>query len=695
MYEALASGARELHTLTVLTTHAPTADLATPLEATRLQVGRAIGVALGIISVVSCLVSIALYVTASDGGAHELIAGNGATNLVLGASLGLLGAVLLHARPRNPLGWIVVGTGLANALSPLGDSYALHAFAPARPLPLGVFAAWVSSWVWVVGFVPAFTVLLARYPTGQPASRGWRLVDRLGWIATAAAGLGMALVRDAFDDVAPARYAPFGTGANDVGTVFVAVGLGGGLALGTVAAAGTLVRLYHATTPVREQLAWLVACITPVTVSAMLAPSAVTLALIPLVPLGLGLGILRYRILDIQVVLRRTLLYGLLTAIVLGVYAGVVAALTALVPRGPFPQLLAAAVIVVGLRPGYDLLRTGVERYVYGDRRDPVRAVGRLGRELASASDAEGPLPRAIHAVADALRVPYVMLTTSSGHIVEYGTPAGAAHHVDLHYAGRVVGQLAIPRRTPREPLNADDLALLDLLAGPLGITVHAAQLADDVAVARERLLDATEQERSRLRHDLHDGLGPSLTGIGLGLEAAELAAMHDPEALVPLLQRLRAEVTESLLDVRRLVDGLRPAALDAASLTDALRDHAAAVTARDNRGLVVDVAASASLPELPRQTEVVAYRIALEALTNVVRHANAQHCVVRVDSADAELRIEIADDGSGIAAVPRAGVGIDSMRARAAELGGTVEVRSQPGVGTTVCARLPLTASP
>jgi signal transduction histidine kinase len=149
------------------------------------------------------------------------------------------------------------------------------------------------------------------------------------------------------------------------------------------------------------------------------------------------------------------------------------------------------------------------------------------------------------------------------------------------------------------------------------------------------------------------------------------------------------------LLDVRRLVDGLRPAALVAASLTAALRDHAAAVTARDNRGLVVDVAASASLPELPRQTEVVAYRIALEALTNVVRHANAQHCVVRVDSADAELRIEIADDGSGIAAVPRAGVGIDSMRARAAELGGTVEVRSQPGVGTTVCARLPLTASP
>jgi signal transduction histidine kinase len=232
-------------------------------------------------------------------------------------------------------------------------------------------------------------------------------------------------------------------------------------------------------------------------------------------------------------------------------------------------------------------------------------------------------------------------------------------------------------------------VALLDLLAGPIGITVRATRLAAEVAASQQRLLDATELERSRLRHDLHDGLGAALTGIGLGLEAAQLAA-QEPATLRPLLERLRVEVTDSLIDVRRLVDGLRPPALDAAGLVGALRDHAATVTARNGGALVVDVTAS-TLPTLPKEVEVVAYRITLEALTNVVRHAGARHCGVRLSCSRQELVIEICDDGKGISESSRPGVGLDSMRTRAAQLAGTVEIRRAPAGGTVVVARLPM----
>jgi signal transduction histidine kinase len=658
------------------------------LDGRLLQAG---GTLLGATSVAAAAAAMGLYAT-SHSGTSEMVDGNGATNLVLGASLGVLGIILLRARPRNPLGWIVAGTGMANALTALGDAYAQHAFASPTPWHLGVFAAWLSSWAWVVGFVPAFTVLLARYPTGVPPSRIWRVVDRVGWSVTAAAAVGLALAREAFDDVAPARYAPFGETANQVAGVIFPLSLATGLAVGLVASIGTLVRLYRAASPVREQLTWLVVCIVPVTVSSVVAPSVVTLCLIPLVPLGIGLGILRYRLLDIQLVLRRTLLYGVLTATVVGIYIGVVAALTALVPHGPFPRLLAAAAIVVGIRPGYDVLRSAVDRYVYGDRHDPVRAVSRLGRELTRADRAEGPLPKAARAIAEALRVPYVRLATNDGDVIEHGTPSLPLHAVELHYGGAPVGTLSVARRTPQEPLRADDVALLELLAGPIGITVHATRLAAEVTVSRERLLEATEQERSRLRHDLHDGLGASLTGVGLGLEAAQLAA-ENPEALRPLLARLRAEVAESLTDVRRLVDGLRPPALDAAGLVDALRDHAATINARNAGALVVDVEAPLSVLALPKELEVAAYRITLEALTNVVRHADARHCAVRLRWSPEELQIEICDDGRGISVPSHPGVGLDSMRSRAAQLGGSVDVRRVPAGGTAVVARLPIGA--
>jgi len=323
-----------------------------------------------------------------------------------------------------------------------------------------------------------------------------------------------------------------------------------------------------------------------------------------------------------------------------------------------------------------------------------VRAIGRLGRELARERGEDSVLHRVARSVAEAMRVPYVAVREADRTtVVSYGIAVGDAplHEVPLRYAGRSVGTLLVARRTPGAGLSAADRALLELVAGPVGIAVHAARLADDLAVSQQHVLAAAEEERTRLRRDLHDGLGPSLSGIALGLEATQLA--RDDTALRDeLLNRLRDEVRGAVIEVRRLVDGLRPAALDGAGLIGAIRAHVTTLSAAN--GIDVLVTGPDQLPPLAPPVEVAAYRIALEALTNVVRHAGAHACTVALRVGD-RLELEVRDDGRGIPSqVPSGGVGLESMQARAVAVGGTLLVGPAAGGGTSVRALLPL-ASP
>jgi signal transduction histidine kinase len=205
---------------------------------------------------------------------------------------------------------------------------------------------------------------------------------------------------------------------------------------------------------------------------------------------------------------------------------------------------------------------------------------------------------------------------------------------------------------------------------------------------ARERLVAAREEERRRLRRDLHDGLGPALAGAALKVEAAENLLGSDPSAASRLLDDARTEIQDAVADVRRLVYALRPPALDELGLVGALREQAERLGVGE--GVQVEVDAPERVDGLPAAVEVAAYRIALEAMTNVERHAEARMCLVRI-SANGELELEIADDGRGLPEDFHAGVGIASMRERAAELGGTCAVELLDGRGTRVHVRLPL----
>jgi signal transduction histidine kinase len=244
---------------------------------------------------------------------------------------------------------------------------------------------------------------------------------------------------------------------------------------------------------------------------------------------------------------------------------------------------------------------------------------------------------------------------------------------------------------------------MIEALAPHVAVVVRAVQLNGELERARLRVLAAAEAERGRLRRDLHDGLGPSLSGVALGLEAAQTALGSDLPLAVELLGRLRTEVSGSIEEVRRIIEGLRPSALDELGLLAAVRAKASDVQHRcaaGGRDLSVDVVAAPAPCALPLDVELAAYRIVDEALTNVVRHSGAAHCRVEIqEGADGEVRIVVSDDGGGLtpsAARLRSagtGIGIPSMRARAESLGGTVEVVTAPA-GLTVTASLPVAGS-
>lgn len=605
------------------------------------------------------------------------------------AALGLAGAWLAGARPRHPIGWLLLLIGLLESTAELGQAWAEH---PAAAGGGQVLAAWLASFVWFPGLALLPTVVLALYPTGRAGSRARRQLVGAAVTGIVLFTAGFALVDDGVDDIVPGLENP--VAVPDLGLALVTAGAVLILpsALLSVLDAGR--RLWRSASPEREQLAWLLTAIIVAVVLAYAPWTTVRSLGFALLPLAVVVGVLRHRLLDLQVVVRRTLLFAGLTGLVIAVFAVTTATLSQLVAGDTVPVFAAAALVSVGLLPARDVLQRGVDRLVYGDRSDPLRAVASVGRDVAEHGD-EMLLPQVLSTVAGAVRSPHVALVDPRGRTVsQAGTPApGVVLRLPLQVSGRHVGTLLVAPRTVRDGWSSTDRRLLDLLARQVAVVAHAAALNAELAGSRDQVVTATADERQRLRQELHDGLGPALSGIALGLEAAEAALPTAPQRTATLLARLRAETQEAGREVRRLVEGLRPSALDRQGLDVALAAFVDGL--RDAMGHRLDVVLELpdALPPLPPETDAAAYRIVTEAVTNVVRHSGATRCRV-VLAADADgLHLVVEDDGHGLPAQPRDGVGLSSMRRRAVGLGGSWDVQRRDGGGTRIKVVLPAPA--
>ncbi len=416
------------------------------------------------------------------------------------------------------------------------------------------------------------------------------------------------------------------------------------------------------------------------------------------VPLAFGVAILRYRLFDIDVLLNRTLVYGGLTTGVTALYVLVVGGLGEALRAGQpgsnlALSLLATGLVAVSFQPLRQRLQRTVNRLVYGERDDPYAVLSRLSRRLEATLAPEAVLPTLAETIAQALKLPYVAVAlhragTSEPQVVAaYGLPAAQTLRWPLTYQSESVGELRVAPRGPAEAFTAAEQQLLADIAHQAGVAAHAVQLTADLQHSRQRLVGALEEERRRLRRDLHDGLGPQLSSQTLTLTAARQLLHQQPAEADALLGEAIKHAQAAVTDIRRIVYDLRPPALDDLGLAGALRAQAEEF---GSSGVHFTVRTPDRLPLLPAAVEVAFYRIAQEALTNVVKHAQAQNCTLSL-TVEGGLSLEVADDGRGLANNRRAGVGLTSMCQRAAELGGQCQITAGPAGGTRVLARLPL----
>lgn len=411
------------------------------------------------------------------------------------------------------------------------------------------------------------------------------------------------------------------------------------------------------------------------------------------VPIAFGVAILRDHLYGIDNIINRTLVYGTLTACVVGLYALVVGGVSTLFHRegNLLISLVATGTVAVLFQPLRERLQLVVNRLMYGDRDDPYAVISRLGRRIEETIAPDAVLTTIVQTVREALKLPYVAITIAQDGeqmiAATSGLPVADPLILPLSYGSEVVGQLLLGPRAPGESWSPNDRRLLLDLARQSGTAVHAMRLTLDLQHARTRLVTAREEERRRLRRDLHDGLGPTLASLVMQADTARDLLRSDPDEAEALLDNLTRQSQAAVVDIRRLVYALRPPALDDLGLIVALQTFANTLA---SGGVDVTIEAPEPFVPLPAAVEVAAYRIIQEALTNVVRHARARRCTIRL-SIDSKLAIKVMDDGCGIVAAPQAGVGLQSMRERARELGGDCTIERATKGGTVVRAWLPL----
>ncbi|QIN77713.1 histidine kinase [Rubrobacter marinus] len=637
---------------------------------------------------------------------------------VMSVAFSTVGAVIASRRPGISIGWIMCAVGILSGLRGLRIQYVIYAFVTAPgALPGAETLALVTAWDWVP-YVALLVFLGLLFPDGRLPGRRWRLFAWSAGAVTSASIVALAILPQPFLSIGSTRRNPIGVESIDSfavgGSVQAAM-----YSLALVSAASLFVRLRRASGVERRQLEWVTSAgavaavgamsnraVYPVVEAGWVWWSSYVLMMAGLVgiPVAMGVAILKHRLFDIDLVINRTLVYAALTACVVGLHALVVGGFGALFHArgGPGLSLFATGLVAVSFAPLRYRLQRGVDRLMYGERDEPYRVLSRLGRRLEAALAPDAALSTIVETVAQALKLPHAAISLKQGDefatVAEYGTAPRAGEPVvlSLMHGGEEVGRLLLSPRAPGEVFSPSDQGLLEDLARQAGATVQAVRLTADLQRSREKLVTAREEERRRLRRDLHDDLGPRLASLTLKQDAARrlLVFCGDTAAAAALMAELKGQTRDAVADIRRLAYELRPPTLDEMGLVPAIREGAAKHEA--SSAAVFSVEAPDAMPPLSAASEVALYRIAQEAMINVVRHARAKSCAVRLTLRGGELELEVLDDGDGIPNGRRAGIGLSSMRERAAELGGTCTVTpAEPsGSGTLVRARLPLETS-
>jgi signal transduction histidine kinase len=657
-----------------------------------LEVNRGRATVLSVCAVAAVGLAGSIVAAGYDGhGAGQL--GTALLGAFVAGTIAVVGAIVALVEPRNLVGWLMLcgaaSLGLGNALTEAGVRAV-----QARPSvqDYHAYLAAIGPGLRGAGWIAAVVVVPSFYPDGRLLSHHWR------WVGLAAAGAVAGMLVDPV--ISPGGqesrlvgwHNPLGLPAALAGlgdaTDLIAIALT--VVIGVAALVSLVVRFRRAAAKVRQQILLLALAAVPpvgvvllVLVTGNVAPWVFSLAELAL-PIAIAVAILGYGLFDLRRATHHALVWLIMSGALLAIYVAVVAGVTAVAGRSTtwVAPVIAAVVAALLLLPLRDLAQRAVSRVVYGRWREPYEVLAGLGQQLAGAADLDRLIRDAIVELAVALDLEDIRITAT-----RQPSEVDSSDAVALVAYGRPVGWLEY---TTHRPLGTVELRLLGDLAHELGAARHAQAMRTDLQRARERLVLAREDERRRLRRDLHDGIGPALAGLTLKAATVARILPDNADEAAQRLQDLTDDIRQTVVDVRHLVEGLRPPALDELGLVSACA-QAVERLAAGQLGVTID---AQPLPTLPAAVEVAAYRIVVEAVTNAVRHSGGRRCGVTIDCDQNTLTVIVTDDGTAAPAhLDNGGNGLAIMHERADELGGHLSLETAL-TGTTVRAVLPILAT-
>ncbi len=647
------------------------------------------------------------------------------SDIAMATTIGAVGVLIASRRSRNPIGWLLLATSVIGAfVYPAANYVILSLRDHAGSLPGTDILAWIQNWLWVpmMGMISLAVVL---FPDGHFLSRRWkRYFTYVAPLALIVFTVGISTPPETLQGL-PADYKnPFAL-SKDVNGIFESVG-GFWFLTFLIATVITVVQRFRRSTGVaREQMKWLVPSLIALIVAfaaampiyltigestnrAILIGATAILVSIVAIPVSMGIAILRHRLYDIDVVINKAVVFTALAAGITLVYVAVIVGVGAAVGSRGKPNVglsvAATALVAVAFQPLRDAARRLANRVVYGKRATPHDVLTALGERISETYSLNDVLPRLAQLVTEAtaashveiwLRVggemrPAAAWPAENSATLPVSAPGdGAALHIPgaertfpVRHQGELLGAVAV--RTPaNEQLTSADERLLADVGSHAGLVLRNVRLIEELRASRQRLVSAQDQERRKIERNLHDGAQQHLVALSVNLRLARNLLDGDTAQAAQLLEQLQADAADALQTLRDLAHGIYPPLLADRGLAAALSSHAA-------KAPVPTTVESDGIARYPMEVEAAVYFCALEALQNVGKYAHATHATVRLAEEDGHLTFEITDDGAGFDAARVArGAGLTNMTDRLEALGGTIDVESAPGAGTTVRGRI------
>jgi signal transduction histidine kinase len=634
-------------------------------------------------------------------------------DILVNVGVPVIGIVIASRRPQSPIGWVLLAAGLALGLTGVSRAYALHALvADPGSLPGGRFAGWIANAIWPIP-VALLPFLFLLFPDGHLPSPRWRPV---AWFSGAA----LALILFTTGIFATSIWArPFTLADRARGgwltsialTLFLIVLFAIPVAT-FLSFASLAVRFAGSVGDERVQLKWFVtaALLVAVTFTSTLltnVPLASVLFDIALLLLyvAIGIAILKHRLYDIDVIINKALVYGLLAAFISVVYVAIVVVVGTFVGATQFLSLIATAIVAVAFQPARDRAKRAANRVIYGKRATPYEVLSGFSEHVSETYAGEDILPRMARLMAEGtgatdatvwLRVGSEMIPAASwptpaeprasvaseGDVLPTFSKADVA--VPVRHGNEILGALSVAK-PPNDPILPEEERLLADLAAQAGLLLENFRLIEDLRSSRQRLVAAQDEERRRLERNLHDGAQQQLVALAVKVRMAEGLVGQDAQRQREALHGILDDAQDALANLRDLAHGIYPPLLADRGLSDALEAQA-------RKAPVPVVVDHDGVGRYPPEVEAAVYFSVLEALQNVAKYAQASNVIVRVHPEPDGITFSVSDDGRGFQKETTSyGMGLQNIADRLAALDGELDVRTSPGEGTIVSGRIPI----